>query len=116
MPEPDDRPDEALGRLGEELKAFEAARGRSASSEANQSMAEGYRLFAGLIGGVLGGVGLGWLVDRVVHTTPWGILIGAVVGAGVSVFAAVRAASRISRKALEKAGPLPSVPDDDDDE
>ena len=78
-------------------------------------MAEGYRLFAGLIGGVLGGVGLGWLVDRVAHTAPWGIAIGAIGGAGVSVFMAARAASRISQRALEKAGPLPSVPDDDDD-
>jgi ATP synthase protein I len=115
MPKPDDRPEEALNRLGEELQAFEAARGRSASKEANQSIAEGYRLFAGLIGGVLGGVGLGWAFDRFVHTSPWGILIGATVGAGVSVFMAARAASRISQRALEKAGPIPSVPDDDDE-
>jgi ATP synthase protein I len=115
MPEPDDRPEEALGRLGEELKAFEAARDRSASSGVGNSMAEGYRLFAGLIGGVLVGVGLGWLVDRVVHTAPWGIAIGAIVGAGVSVFMAARAASRISQRALEQAGKLPSAPDDDDE-
>jgi ATP synthase protein I len=115
MPEPDDRPEEALGRLGEELKAFEAARAKSASSEANNSMAEGYRLFAGLIGGVLGGVGLGWLFDWAFHTAPWGIAIGAIVGAGVSVFMAARAASRISQRALERAGKLPSVPDDDDE-
>jgi ATP synthase protein I len=115
MPKPDNRPEEALGRLGEELQAFEAARARSASTEANRSISEGYRLFAGLIGGVLGGVGLGWLVDRLAHTAPWGILIGATVGAGVSVFMAVRTASHISQRALEKAGPLPSVPDDDDE-
>jgi ATP synthase protein I len=115
MPEPDDRPEEALGRLGEELKAFEATRDRSASSEASQSMAEGYRLFAGLIGGVLMGVGLGRLVDWVAHTSPWGIAVGAVVGSGVSVFMAVRTASRISQRALEKAGKLPSIPDDDDE-
>ena len=115
MPKPDDRSHEALGRLGEELQAFEAARARSVSSEANRSIGEGYRLFAGLIGGVLGGVGLGWLVDRLAHTAPWGIAIGAIVGAGVSVYMAVLTASRISQKALEKAGPLPSVPDDDDD-
>ena len=115
MPKPDDRPDEALDRLGEELQAFEAARARPVSPEAGQSMREGYSLFAGLIGGVLGGVGLGWLVDRLAQTAPWGIAIGAVVGAGVSVFMAVRAASRISQRALERAGPLPSVPDDEDD-
>jgi ATP synthase protein I len=115
MPEPDHRPDEALNRLGEELQAFEAARARAVSSEAGRSMREGYSLFAGLIGGVLGGVGLGWLIDRLAGTAPWGIAIGAVVGAGMSVFMAARAASRISQRALEKAGPLPSVPDDDDE-
>ena len=78
-------------------------------------MREGYSLFAGLIGGILGGVGLGWLFDRLAHSTPWGIAIGAVVGTGVSVFMACRAAWRISQKALERAGPLPSVPDDKDD-
>ncbi len=115
MPKPNDRPKEALGRLSEELQAFESSRAQPASSDAGRSMREGYSLFAGLIGGVLGGVGLGWFVDRIAHTTPWGIAIGAVVGTGVSVFMACRAASRISQKALERAGPIPSVPDDDDD-
>jgi len=115
MPKPDDRPEEALNRLGEELQAFEVARARSASSDAGQSMREGYSLFAGLIGGVLSGVGLGWLVDWLAHTAPLGIAVGAVVGSGVSVFMAVRAASRISQRALEKAGPIPSVPDDEDE-
>ena len=115
MPKSKDRPDEALGRLNEGLQAFEAARAKPASQEAGQSMREGYSLFAGLIGGVLAGVGLGWSVDRLAHTTPWGIAIGAVVGTGVSVFLACRAASRISQRASERAGPLPSVPDDDDE-
>src|SRR5215469_8056133 len=113
MPKPDDRPDEALGRLGEELKAFEAARGRPASQEANRSIGEGYSLFAGLIGGVLGGVGLGWLVDQLAHTAPWGIAIGAIVGAGVSVFLACRAAWRISQREQARAGALPVVADDE---
>ncbi len=116
MPQSNDRPDEALGRLSEGLQAFEAARARSASPEAGRSIREGYSLFAGLIGGVLAGVGLGWFVDWLLHTTPWGIVIGAVVGTGVSVFLACRAAWRISQQASERAGPLPSVPDDDDDE
>ncbi len=115
MSKPDDRPKEALGRLNEELQAFEASRASPASAEAGRSMREGYSLFAGLIGGVLGGVGLGRFVDWIAHSTPWGIAIGAVVGTGVSVFMACRAASRISQKAMERAGPIPSVPDDDDE-
>ncbi len=115
MPQPDDRPEEALGRLGDELKAFDAKRARAASYEANRSMGDGYRLLAELIGGVLGGLGLGWFFDHLAHTSPWGVVLGVTVGSGLSVFMAVRTASRISKQASEKAGPLPSVPDDDDD-
>ncbi len=115
MPQPDDRPEEALGRLGEELKAFDATRVRAASTEANRSMGEGYRLLAELIGGVLGGLGFGWLFDHVAHTSPWGIALGVTLGSGLSVFMAVRTASRISQQASENAWQPPPVPDDDDD-
>jgi ATP synthase protein I len=114
MPQPDDRPDEALNRLGEELQAFEAARARSASSEASR-IGEGYRLLAELIGGVLGGVGFGWLFDRIAHTAPWGIAIGVSLGAGVSVFMAARTAARMGRKAIESAPPQAAPSDDDED-
>ena len=117
MPQPDDRPEEALERLGEELQAFEAGRARSASPfGASRSIGEGYRLLAELIGGVLMGLGLGWLVDRLAHTAPWGIVIGLALGAGISVYLAAITAARMGRKAMQEAGPLKSVPLDDDDE
>ena len=116
MPRPDDQPEEALSRLGEELHAFETSRARTASPEANRSIGEGYRLIAELIGGLLGGVGIGWLVDRLAHTAPWGIAIGVSVGAGFSVFMAVRTAARMGKQAMEKAGPVKSVPFDDDED
>ncbi len=117
MPQPDDRPEEALGRLGEELQAFEAGRARSASTwKANRGIGEGYRLLAQLIGGVLGGVGLGWFVDQVAHTAPWGIVLGVFVGTGVSVYAVARSASRMGKDAIAKAGPLKAVPFDDDED
>lgn len=115
MPQPDDRPEEALNRLGQDLKAFEAGRQRTASPEASGSMGEGYRLLWELVSGVLGGAALGWLVDRLAGTGGWGVAIGLAVGAGVGVFMACLTAVRISRRALAKAGPLPVVTDDDDD-
>lgn len=115
MPQPDDRPEEALSRLNEELQAFEAARARRASSEASRSIGEGYRLLAELIGGVLGGVGIGWLVDQLAHTAPWGIAIGVSLGAGVSVFMAARTAVRMGKSAMEKAPPPQAVPFDEED-
>ncbi len=115
MPKPDDRPDEALGRLNEGLQAFEAARVRSASWQANRAMGEGYRLLAELIGGVLGGVGFGWLFDRIAHTAPWGIAIGVALGAGVSVYMAAHTVARMGRKTLGETPPAAAPPDDDED-
>jgi ATP synthase protein I len=117
MPQPDDRPDEAaLSRLGEELKAFDAKRARPASSQASRSFGEGYRLLAELIGGLLGGVGFGWLVDRIAHTAPWGMAVGVSLGAGLSVYLAVRTAVRMGRTALEAGPPPKAAPLDDDDD
>jgi ATP synthase protein I len=116
MPKPDDRPEEALSRLGEELNAFDAGRARPASSQASRSIGEGYRLLAELIGGVLGGVGFGWIVDRVAHTSPWGMAVGVSLGAGLSVYLAVRTAVRMGRTALEAGPPPKAAPLDDDDD
>jgi len=115
MPQPDDRPEEALNRLNDRLQAFEAARARSTSYEVNRSIGEGYRLLAELIGGVLGGLGVGWLVDRLAHTSPWGLGIGVATGAGISVYMAARTAARMGRRALEGAPPVAAPPDDDED-
>jgi ATP synthase protein I len=114
MPQPDDRPREALGRLNEELQAFEAARARSASPEVSRTIGEGYRLLAELIGGVLGGVGFGWLFDRIAHTAPWGIAIGVALGAGVSVYMAARTVARMGRHSVGKAPPAAPLDDDED--
>jgi len=117
MPQPDDRPEEAMNRLGEELQAFEAGRARSASSwKANRGIGEGYRLLAQLIGGVLGGVGLGWFVDQLAHTSPWGMVVGLFAGAGLSVYAVARSASRMGKNAIAEAGPLKAVPLSDDED
>ncbi len=115
MPQSDDRPDEALGRLNEELQAFEAARARSASPGAYRGIGEGYRLLAELIGGVLGGLGFGWLFDRFAHTSPWGMAAGVAAGAGVSVWMAVHTVARMGKISLGQAPPPAAVLDDDED-
>jgi ATP synthase protein I len=121
MPKPDDTRDPALNRLDEEIDAFQAKRVQPASllGGGGESSAEGYRLLAGLIGGLLGGLGLGWFFDRIAHTAPFGLIGGLLIGIGVSTYSAVRTAGRMSAQASAKSGPVPSVPagdDDDDDE
>jgi ATP synthase protein I len=116
MSDANDPRSKARKRLGRDLDAFEAARapGTPALSGVGEA-GVGYRLLAGLLGGVFGGLGLGWTFDHFVHTSPFGLISGLLIGLGVSLYAAVRTALAISAKA-EAAGPLPAAPADDEDE
>jgi len=103
--------------LDQRIAAAEAAQARTARDDSHRAMAQGYRFLGEVVGGVFMGVGLGWLVDNyVTHAPPWGLVIGLFGGAGLSIFAAVRNAQRLQNEALAKAGQLPSVPDDEDED
>ncbi|MET0294320.1 MAG: AtpZ/AtpI family protein [Caulobacter sp.] len=115
MPQPEDTRDEALQRLDARLGAAEAAQQRQASGDAHLAMARGYRFLGEVVGGVLGGAGLGWLVDRFAGTGPWGLVGGLLIGTGLSLFVAMKGAAQMTKNATERAGPLPSVPDEDED-
>ncbi len=107
MPHPDDPPDEALKSLDQRLGAAEAAQARKVSPDTHAGIAQGYRFVGEVVGGVLGGVGLGWLLDHFVKVTaPWGMIGGLLIGTGVSLFAVANAAATASKKALDAAGPL----------
>ena len=112
MPKSDD-PSERLAR---DLARFEASRAPASSplSGAGETGA-GYRLLAGLLGGVLGGLGLGWTFDHFVHTSPFGLISGLLIGLGLSIFAAVRTALAMSA-AARPAGPPPAALGDDDED
>ena len=113
-PAPDDAPD-PLRRLDRDLAAFEASRGKPVIGGMSGA-ADGYRVLGQILGGVFGGVGIGWLVDHFLHTPHHlGIVGGLMIGSGLSIFAAIRTASRASAKAGAITGPAPSVRDDDED-
>src|SRR3954471_13979948 len=105
MPDSLDPPEKALRSLDQRLGAAEAAQARSVSPDTHSAMAQGYRFVGEVVGGVLGGVGLGWLVDRFAHTQPWGVVGGLLIGTGLSIFAAVSTAAKANRKALDAARP-----------
>jgi ATP synthase protein I len=116
-PKSDDVRKRALKSLDEQLNAFEAQRASSPKPVGEtQGIGEGYRLVAGLIGGVLGGVGLGWFVDYLAHTSPIGLICGLLIGTVVSIVGAVASASRMSARAAAQSGPVqPATPDEDDE-
>ncbi len=87
---------DALARLDTDLTALEAKRReppRPLGFGSGAGAGDGYRLLSQMLGGILGGVGLGWCVDHFAHTTPWGLVTGLFIGAGMSIWSTVRMAS-----------------------
>ena len=70
--------DQRLDRLDaqlDRLQQAEASRTASSRRSADASERMGNRVLGDLIGGIAGGALLGWLVDRVFGSAPWGLLI-----------------------------------------
>jgi ATP synthase protein I len=85
--------------LDERIKAAEARQAAGQVRKAQGDTGQGYRLLADMIGGVLVGLGLGWLLDRYVGIAPWGMVGGLLIGLGFSIFSVVRKASQMSKAA-----------------
>ena len=101
MPKADEPNDKAPQSLDARIAAFEARKAAEAPKRAEheKSSQDGYRLLADLIGGVLVGLGFGWLLDRYAGTGPWGMVGGLLIGMGSSIYIVVRKATKLSAQA-----------------
>jgi ATP synthase protein I len=113
MPKADEPNDRAPQSLDARIAAFEARKAAESPmrAEHEKSSQDGYRLLADLIGGVLVGLGFGWLLDRYAGTGPWGMVGGLLIGMGSSIYIVVRKATKLSAQASAK-----SVKDATDDD
>ena len=78
----------------------------------------GLRLVTDLVVGVMTGFGIGWLLDYMLGTAPWALLIFMPLGMVAGVLNVVRAAKSVeAQRFLKKtdATGIPSVPFDDDE-
>jgi ATP synthase protein I len=86
-----------LKRLGEELAHARPSR-RSESNAAHRSqsdasaIARGFRLSTELVAGVLVGAALGWLIDRWLGISPWGMIVFLLLGFAAGVLNVIRVA------------------------
>lgn len=137
MPSSDDRDDPERGKISAaEREAFkrrsaelekrlnqaraseDAGAGKSGSdtsaTENGKAMGRALRMSTELIGGIVVGVGLGVLFDKLLGTWPWMFIVFFLLGSAAGMLNLTRSAMKI------KTGPSdpskgPSVPDDDDD-
>jgi ATP synthase protein I len=90
-----------LQRLGERLARDQA--GRPTAGEVRATTASGYargfRLSSELVAGVLAGAGLGWLIDRWLGISPWGLIIFLLLGFAAGVLNVMRSAGVVTPNA-----------------
>jgi ATP synthase protein I len=90
--------DARLTTLDERLKAVrerEDERSRPvAGAETDANYRLGSRVLSELLGGIAGGLFLGWLIDHFAGTSPWGLLVMLFLG----IFVAFRNIIRISNR------------------
>lgn len=117
MNEPDDnerRPappattDEA--KLGERLDSLGArlAARRNTSDEGQrrakpsnaQGLGLGVRVATDIVAGTLLGGGLGWLIDRLVGSTPWGLIVMLLFGVAAGILLALRTAGLVQEQSV----------------
>jgi len=84
-------------RLGERLgqvhpdRPSESGPGRRAAADSS-AIARGFRLSSELVAGVLVGAAIGWLLDRWLGISPWGMIVFLLLGFVAGVVNVMRAA------------------------
>jgi len=92
-----------LQRLGERLanvsRPSENGSGPRQTADAS-GFARGFRLSSELVAGVLVGAVIGWLLDRWLGTTPWGLMVFLMLGFAAGILNVMRAAGVVDERRL----------------
>jgi ATP synthase protein I len=67
-----------------EARSKEAARTQAVAPDADRGYSQGNRVIAALIGSLVGGALIGWLIDRWFATAPWGLIVMLFLGIAVA--------------------------------
>jgi ATP synthase protein I len=95
-----------LQRLGERLGQHHSDRPsenepRSGARSDTSALARGLRLSAEFVAGILVGAGIGWLLDRWLGTSPWGMIVFLLGGFAAGVLNMMRAAGVVAHNTLD---------------
>lgn len=96
-----------LGSLGHRLSKIQGSRKIGTDQSGNEqdtaqarasAMAVGLRLSSELVAGVLVGAALGWGFDRLLSTSPWGLIVFLLLGFIAGVINVMRAAGVMAKQ------------------
>jgi ATP synthase protein I len=100
-------PDEAaladrLQRLGASLEARTAAAEPKDSRGRTPGFAKAVKVASEFVAGIAVGVGIGWLIDRVAGTAPWGLIIFLFLGFAAGVLNVLRSEGMVADAAYRR--------------
>jgi ATP synthase protein I len=98
-----------LQRLGERLGQHQPDRPsendpRPGANANTSALARGFQLSAEFVAGILVGAGLGWLMDRWLGTSPWGLIVLLLLGFAAGVLNLMRAVGAVPENRLGPPG------------
>jgi ATP synthase protein I len=114
-----DKPEKLTSDLAARIRR---ARGDRPAQAASDPMREremsgwgrGFRLASEFVAAIIVGALLGWGIDSLFGTTPWGMIILLLLGFAAGVLNVVRASAELNAQAAQQPMP-PQVPDDEDE-
>ena len=96
-------------RLGERLghvhpdRPSESSPGQRPTTDPS-TITRGFQLSTELVTAVLVGAAVGWLIDRLLGTSPWGMIVFLLLGFAAGVLNVMRAAGVVPAKTLDPPG------------
>ncbi len=98
-----DRLTHRLSTVRKDRKSQTDQSGSGAASANASAMARGFRLSSELIAGVLVGAVIGWGIDRLLSTSPWGLIVFFLLGFTAGVINVMRAAGVANRDVSDRS-------------
>ena len=98
-----DRLNHRLSEVRNDRKSQTDQSGSGAAPSNASAMARGFRLSSELIAGVLVGAVIGWGIDRLLSTSPWGLIVFFLLGFTAGVINVMRAAGVANRDASDRS-------------
>ena len=94
------RLNEGLGHARSGARASSDGAGVDRATTAS-GYAKGFRLSSELVAGVVVGAGIGWLLDRWLGISPWGLIVFLLLGFAAGVLNVMRSAGVVASNALD---------------
>jgi ATP synthase protein I len=93
-----------LRSLGEQLDRHHPGRPSETEEDARgraSAMARGFQLSTEMVAGVLVGAGIGWLLDRWLGISPWGMIVFLLLGFAAGILNVMRGAGLIQQPRMD---------------